>query len=136
MLPEPLARTIVEDGASNVRKLASSVRLEERLDFARAVVLVVVSAYWKALQAVSGQGWPLRKLPSDVGLASVPEEAAEQAERIGIAAAGLDLLDAGYTIGVLYTRIDAGQVPGAARGVLHAAGAVRAAAGHGDGGRR
>ena len=105
VLPEPLARTIVEDGASNVRKLASSVRLEERLDFARAVVLVVVSAYWKALQAVSGQGWPLRKLPSDVGLASVPEEAAEQAESIGIAAAGLDVLDAGYTIGVLYTGL-------------------------------
>ena len=105
VLPEPLARTIVEDGASNVRKLASSVRLEERLDFARAVVLVVVSAYWKALQAVSGQGWPLRKRPSDVGLASVPEEAAEQAESIGIAAAGLDVLDAGYTIGVLYTGL-------------------------------
>ena len=105
VLPEPLARTIVEDGASNVRKLAFSVKREERLDFARAVVLGVVSAYWKELQAVSGRGWPLRELPSDVGLASVPEEAAEQAERIGIAAAGLDVLDAGYTIGVLYTGL-------------------------------
>ena len=47
----------------------------------------------------------MRELPSDVGLASVPEEAAEQAERIGIAAAGLDVLDAGYTIGVLYTGL-------------------------------
>ena len=105
MLPEPLARTIVEDGASSVRKLASSVRSEERLDFARAVVLGVVSAYWKALQAVSGRGWSLRELPSDIGLASVPEEAAEQAERIGIAAAGLEVLDAGYMIGVLYTGL-------------------------------
>ena len=105
VLPEPLARTIVEDGASSVRKLASSVEREERLGFARAVVLSVVSAYWKALQAVSGRGWPLRELPSDVGLASVPEEAAEQAQSIGIAAAGLDVLDAGYTIGVLYTGL-------------------------------
>ena len=105
VLPEPLARTIVEDGASCVRKLAFTVGREERLDFARAVVLGVVSAYWKALQAVSGRGWPLRELPSDVGLASVPEEAAEQAERIGIAAAGLDVLNAGYTIGVLYTGL-------------------------------
>ena len=105
VLPEPLARAIVEDGASSVRKLASSVRSEERLDFARAVVLGVVSAYWKALQAVSGRGWSLRELPSDVGRASVPEEAAEQAERIGIAAAGLDVLDAGYTIGVLCTGL-------------------------------
>ena len=105
VLPAPLARTIVEDGASNVRKLAFSVRREERLDFARAVILGVVSAYWKDLQAVSGRGWPLRELPSDVGLASAPEEAAEQAERIGIAAAGLDVLDAGFTIGVLYTGL-------------------------------
>ena len=105
VLPEPLARAIVEDGASSVRKLASSVGREERLGFARAVVLSVVSAYWKALQAVSGRGWPLRELPPDVGLASVPEEAAEQAESVGIAATGLDVLDAGYTIGVLYTGL-------------------------------
>ena len=105
VLPEPLARAIVEDGASSVRKLAFSVEREERLGFARAVVLSVVSAYWKALQAVSDRGWPLRELPTDVGLASVPEEAAEQAQCIGIAAAGLDVLDAGYTIGVLYTGL-------------------------------
>ena len=135
VLPEPLARTIVEDGASRVRKLAFTVGREERLDFARAVVLGVVFAYWKALQAVSGRGRPLRELPCDVGLASVPEEAAEQAERIGIAAAGLDVLDSGYTIGVLYTGLMPGLVPGTARGLLHASGAVRAAAGHGDGGR-
>ena len=47
----------------------------------------------------------MRRLPSDVGLASVPEEIEEQAERIGIAAAGLDVLDAGYAIGVLYTAL-------------------------------
>ena len=105
VLPEPLARAIVEDAASSVRKLASSVRHEEKLNFARAIVVGVVSAYWKELQAVSERRWPLRRLPSDVGLASVPEEIEEQAERIGIAAAGLDVLDAGYAIGVLYTAL-------------------------------
>ena len=60
VLPEPLARTILEDAASNVRKLASPVRHAERLDFARAVVAGVVSAYWKELQAVSERRWPLR----------------------------------------------------------------------------
>ena len=105
MLPESLARAIVEEGASSVRKLASSVGLEERLDFARAVVLRAVSAYWKALRAVSGRGWSLRELPSDIGRSSVSEEAEKQAERIGIAAAGLDILDAGYLIGVLYTGL-------------------------------
>ena len=105
VLPEPLARVIVEDGASSVRKLASSVTREERLGFGRSVVLGVVSAYWKALRAVSGGMWPLREPPSDIGLASVSEEAERQAERIGIAAAGLDVLDAGYAIGVLYTGL-------------------------------
>ena len=105
VLPEPLARAIVEDAASSVRKLASSVRHEERLNIARAIVVGMVSAYWKELQAVSERRWPLRRLPSDVGLASVPEEIEEQAEKIGIAAAGLDVLDAGYTIGVLYTAL-------------------------------
>ena len=63
-----------------------------------------MSAYWKALQAVSGRGWPLRE-PPDIGRSSVPEETEAQAERIGIAAAGLDVLDAGYLIGVLYTGL-------------------------------
>ena len=105
VLPKPLARAIVEGGASSVRKLSSSVAREERLGFGRAVVLGVISAYWKALRAVSGGIWPLREPPSDIGLASVPEEAERQAERIGIAAAGLDVLDAGYAIGVLYTGL-------------------------------
>ena len=104
-LPDTLARTIVEEGASSVRKLASSVRNEERLDFARAVALTAVSAYWKERQALPGRGWPLRRLPSDIELAPVAEEAEEQAARVGIAAAGLDVLDAGYTIGALYTAM-------------------------------
>ena len=104
-LPDTLARTIAEEGASSARKLASSVRNDGRLDFARAVALAAVSAYWKERQALSGRGWPLRELPSDIGLAPVAEEAEEQAERVGIAAAGLDVLDAGYTIGALYTAM-------------------------------
>ena len=105
VLPEAMARAITEDATSSVRDLASSVRREERLDFARAVVFRTVSAYWKALQAVSGRGWPLRELPFDTGRSPVPEEAEAQAERIGTAAAGLDVLDAGYLIGVLYTGL-------------------------------
>ena len=104
-LLDTLARAIVEEGASSVRKLASSVWNEERLDFARAVALATVSAYWKERQALSGRGWPLRGLPSDIELAPVADEAVEQAERVGIAAAGLDVLEAGYTIGALYTAM-------------------------------
>ncbi len=102
-IPETLARAIVEDGSSNARKLASSVKDEDRLDVARAVVFGVVSAYWKELQAVSGHDWSLRKLPVDIDVAPVTAEAEEQAESIGRAAARLDVLDASYMIGVLYT---------------------------------
>ena len=115
-LPGTFARTIVHEGTSSVRKLAFSVRNDERLDFARAVALAAVSAYWKERQALSDRGWPLRGLPSDIGLAPVPDEAEERAERVGIAAAGLDVLDAGYTIGTLYT----GMMPAGIRARLGA----------------
>jgi len=111
VLPEALARTIVSDEASSMKKLASSVPSEGRLDLARAVALTAVSAYWRERQALSGRGWPLRELPSAIELAPVSEEAEEQAERIGIAATGLDILEAGYGIGALYT----GMMPAAVR---------------------
>ena len=115
-LPDTLVRTIVEEGASSIRKLASLVPNEERLDFARTVALAAVSAYWKERRALSGRGWPLRDLPSDIGLAPVPEEVGERAERVGIAAAGLDILEADYTIGALYT----GMMPAGIRARLGA----------------
>ena len=102
-IPETLARAIVEDGSSNARKLAASVKDEDQLDFARAVLFGVVSAYWQELQSESVRDWPLRELPSDIRVSSVPADAEEQSESIGRAAAGLDVLDASYMIGVLYT---------------------------------
>ena len=101
-IPKALAREIVKDGSLSARKLASSVQDEDRLDFARAVVFGVVSAYWKELQAVSGRDWSLCELPTDIGVSSVPAEAEDQTESIGRAAARLDVLDASYMIGVLY----------------------------------
>ena len=102
-IPETLARAIVEDGSLNAKRLASSIESQDRLDFARAVVFGVVSAYWQELQSLSVRDWSLRELPSDIRFSSVPADAEEQAERIGRAAAGLDVLDASYMIGVLYT---------------------------------
>lgn len=115
-VPAKPVRAIVEDGSSSARTLASTVEREGRLDFARAVVFSVVSAYWKELQSASGRSGPLRELPSDIELSSVPEETGELAESIGTAAAGLDVMDAGYTIGALYT----GMMPGRRRARLGA----------------
>ena len=68
-----------------------------------SVVFGVVSAYWKEMQSVSDRDWPLREPPSEIGVSPVPAEAEEQAESIGRAAARLDVPDASYMIGVLYT---------------------------------
>ena len=101
--PETWARAVVEDRSMSARTLASSVEQPARLDFARAVVSRVVSSYWKRRRAASGRGWSLREPPPDIRLSPVPEEAIELAESIGTVAAGLDMLEAGYRIGVLYT---------------------------------
>ena len=95
--------TIIEDGSLSARTLASSVKYEYRLNFARAVVFAVVSAYWNELQSASDRGCSLRKLPSDIELLPVSEEARELAESFGTAAASLDVMDASYKIGMFYT---------------------------------
>ena len=110
------ARAIVENGSLSARTLASSVKHEDRLDFARAVVFGVVSAYWKELQTVSGRRWSLCKLPSGIEIAPVSVEAGELAQTIGMAAARLDVMDASYMIGVIYT----GMMPGTFRARLGA----------------
>ena len=99
------AQTSIERGSSCARALASSVKQEDRLTLARTMVLGVVSAYWKELQKASSRSSLLCKLPKDVELSSVPEEASVLAESIGIAAAKLDVMDASYVIGVLYTAM-------------------------------
>ena len=107
---------IVDGGSLSARTLASSVKYEYRLNFARAVVFAVVSAYWNELQSASDRGCSLRKLPSDIELLPVSEEARELAESVGSAAASLDVMDASYKIGVLYT----GMMPGRFRAQMGA----------------
>ena len=119
----------------SARRLLLSVKHKDRIDFARAVVFAVISAYWKELQTVSDQDWSLCELPTDIEVAVVSMEARDLAENIGTAVAGLDVMDASYMIGVLYTGMMPGKFRGETGDVLHAAGAVRAIAGHGDRGR-
>ncbi len=97
------ARAVFDERSSRARKLASSVKREERLGFARAVAFGAVSSYWRELRAESGLGWPLRELSSETGLSSVPDEVGGLAESIGTAAAQLGVPDAGHMIGELYT---------------------------------
>ena len=115
-LPAGWARALVEERSSLGRKLASSVKNEGRLEFARAVTARVVSSYWNELKADHGRRWPHREPPPGIGLVSLPEEAASLAKSIGTAVAELDVLNASYLIGVLYT----GMMPDGVRSRLGA----------------
>lgn len=75
-----------------------------------------MSAYWQKLQRKAARPWPIFKLPAGTEIASMPGSAAELAEAIGAAAAEMDVMDASYMVGVLYT----GMMPGKFRAALGA----------------
>ncbi len=107
--PQESALACIEQGTLRARALASSVRQQDRMGFARRAAFGAVFAYWRQLQIASDRSWPLRNPPLDVEHSSVPDEAAELFENIGHAAAKLNVLDAGYAIGVLYTAMMPGD---------------------------
>ena len=104
-MPARSPQASIEQGSSSARTLASAVKQEDRMNFARAMVLRIVSAYWHELQKELRRSSPLCKPPIDIRLSSLPEHARVLAESIGGAAAKLDVMDASYAIGVLYTAM-------------------------------
>ena len=80
------------------------------MDFARSVVFRAVNAYWQRMQIVLDRHWTLRKPPFDAENTSVPEDTGELTKRIGEAAAELDVTEAGYAIGMLYTAMMPGGI--------------------------
>ena len=102
ILPAPLP-VDVRQALSRTRGLASSVEPERRLAFARAVVLQVVSAWWRKLPPGPGTRRPRRRPSFDVPLPPLTDEATDLAHSIGDAAAALPLTDASYLAGLLYT---------------------------------
>lgn len=88
---------------SLARTLSASVAIEERLEFARRLVFASMCAYWKAVNVDIARKWPISDLPEENRVAAISGSAAELAERIGATAANLDVMEASYVIGVLYT---------------------------------
>ena len=104
-----------ERDLSGLRKLASAVAPGERLGFARAVVFCAVSAYWKERWTEDLGALPMAE-PPDVPFAPLAADAREKAAALGKAAAELDVSEAGYVIGRLYT----GTMPNGLRAALGA----------------
>ena len=104
------------------RALAKSAAADERLGLAQSMVFAALTAYWSELHARKAPAWPawpdwpLRELPSEAAVASLPEAGSELAATIGRCAAGLEVTQAGYAIGLLYT----GVMPGKLRAKLGA----------------
>ena len=95
----------MQEALLRARALAESAAADERLGFARGMVFVALTAYWSELHSGTARDRPLREPPSDAGLASLSETATELAVTIGGCAAGLDVMRAGYAIGLLYTGV-------------------------------
>ena len=98
-------REITAIEASVARTLQSSVTPLDSLDITRSLVRQVIFAYWKETQALLGGHARLRELPSGVSLAPLEPEVRELARKMGTEVAKLDVLDASYRIGVLYTGL-------------------------------
>ncbi|MCY3816654.1 MAG: Eco57I restriction-modification methylase domain-containing protein [Gammaproteobacteria bacterium] len=77
----------------------------DALDITRSLVRQVISAYWKETEAPLGGQAKLREFPSDISLVPLEPELRDLAEKMGTKAAELDVLDASYRIGVLYTGL-------------------------------
>ena len=104
------AREILEDGLSLARGSATSARAEERLAVARQMVFTAIKAYWHALQVGWTERWEISRLPEGIDLATVPDSATALAQSMGTAAAELDVIEASYLIGVLYTAMMPGKL--------------------------
>ncbi len=98
-------QTLIESGYLKARQLVSVSQPDDRLSFARSMVLASVSAYWREVDAGSRRNSKLPDPPADVELPSLSMEAELLASSIGAAAAKLDQMQAGYALGVLYTAM-------------------------------
>lgn len=98
-------RAFVKSQSKNARSLASSVRSEDRLQFARTVTFHAIAAYWCEHQGELGRRWPLRGLPGEWEISPLEAPTESLVQAIGNAAAKLDAMDASYLIGSLYTAM-------------------------------
>lgn len=105
------ARSMLAERLATARALASAAESEGRLAFARAMAFTAIEAYWQGAQmGAPDERWTIHDLPAPVSLSQLSEPAAAFARDIGTAAAALDVMEASYLIGVLYTAVMPGTV--------------------------
>ena len=117
-------RAFVASQSKSARSLASSVRREDRLRFARMVTFHVIAAYWQEHQSESSRRWPLRDVPGESDISPLAAPTKSLAQVIGKAADKLDAMDTSYLIGSLYTGMMPKRIRAATGRLLHAPGVV------------
>ena len=85
--------------------MASSAAQEARLGLGRAVAFAAVRAYWREARCRWAGRRRLRRVPEEIELADLSADGRRLATDFGTAVARLDALEAGYTIGLLYTAM-------------------------------
>ncbi|MBV8359321.1 MAG: Eco57I restriction-modification methylase domain-containing protein [Deltaproteobacteria bacterium] len=85
--------------------LASCAEESSRLPLARATTRAAVAAYWKSTLGGATNHYPTYELPGNLELAPLSISIAVLGSRIGTAARALDVVEASYRIGVLYTTM-------------------------------
>jgi adenine-specific DNA-methyltransferase len=108
--PADSARDILADALVMARALASSMQGAGQLPLARAMTSAIVSAYWDSAQKDQAEPWPVAEPPAQSEFAALSDSASALAQSAGAAAAALDVMEASYFIGVLYTAMMPGTV--------------------------
>ncbi len=90
---------------ARARRLAASFISEDSMAASMTTTLTAAASYWDELCKRSGgfAGLPMRQPPACISVVDVPPEALESAREIGRLAADLDVPEASYAIGALYT---------------------------------
>ena len=98
-------KATIDDEIAKARSLAVPLSSGDRVDFARTMTFNAAVTYWSELEASSNglHGHSHRPLARDVRLLDIPPEGIDVAHSVGRKAAELDLPDASYIIGALYT---------------------------------
>ena len=98
-------RATIKDEISQARKTAVAFLPEERLMHAMSITFRTMAAYWNGIRMGprKSEKHCLRPLPATIELTNLSTEALELAQIMGEKAAGLDVPNASYAIGALYT---------------------------------
>lgn len=92
-------------GRAMARALVSSVKPDDHVRLARGFAFALVSAFWESLWPAEHETWSIHDLPNSVELTDLSESARAVAQSMGAAAAQLDVMEAGYIVGGVYTAM-------------------------------